>query len=397
MQIFGTYEYKYYNRIVLDSSNYTSYTVKKDGTGASGTWGISISGNASTATKATQDASGNVITSKYMTIDTAQTISGAKTFSAAVIAKNQVNIRTSLTDHNSPTTQALVVEILSATNASSVTDKNSPGIGFHISELAWGSLIFNTDGFKFINASATGYSNVTAKALYCTDTITGADGATQLHASGVSVNVVTSGGWARGLWLSAKSSSSSTGVEVQIGAYGSGDTCSYVYLGGTYSSPWAKVTPAGELSANKVYGAVWNDYAEFRWVTKRENEESMPGPGRCVIENGNDSLSTSYERLQPGAKIISDTYGMCMGETEKAKTPIAVCGRVLAYPFERKVAFNTGDPVCSGPNGTVSRMTREEAMMYPERIIDTVVSKPTYKEWGPNKIPVNGRIWIQVK
>lgn len=34
---------------VLDSSNYTSYTVTKTGSGASGTWGISISGNAATA------------------------------------------------------------------------------------------------------------------------------------------------------------------------------------------------------------------------------------------------------------------------------------------------------------------------------------------------------------
>lgn len=38
-------------KTVLDSSNYTSYTVKKDGTGASGTWGINITGNSSTATK----------------------------------------------------------------------------------------------------------------------------------------------------------------------------------------------------------------------------------------------------------------------------------------------------------------------------------------------------------
>ena len=35
----------------LTTSNYTSYTVKKDGTGASGTWGINISGNSATATK----------------------------------------------------------------------------------------------------------------------------------------------------------------------------------------------------------------------------------------------------------------------------------------------------------------------------------------------------------
>lgn len=37
------------------------------GAGASGTWGININGNASTATKATQDAAGNVITTTYAT------------------------------------------------------------------------------------------------------------------------------------------------------------------------------------------------------------------------------------------------------------------------------------------------------------------------------------------
>lgn len=37
----------------------------KTGEGASGTWGINVTGNAKTATKATQDASGNVITTTY--------------------------------------------------------------------------------------------------------------------------------------------------------------------------------------------------------------------------------------------------------------------------------------------------------------------------------------------
>ena len=71
---------------LLDSTNYTDYTVKKDGTGASGTWGISISG---TAAKATADKNGNDITTKYVTMDTTQTISGRKTFSdlAAVTFK----------------------------------------------------------------------------------------------------------------------------------------------------------------------------------------------------------------------------------------------------------------------------------------------------------------------
>ena len=51
---------------LLHSNNYTSYTVKKDGTGATGTWGIDITGNAATATKATKDGNGNIITNTYL-------------------------------------------------------------------------------------------------------------------------------------------------------------------------------------------------------------------------------------------------------------------------------------------------------------------------------------------
>lgn len=69
-------------RTQIDSGNYTSYCPTKTGSGASGTWGISITGNAATATKATQDGSGNTITTKYVTVDTGQTISGVKTFSS---------------------------------------------------------------------------------------------------------------------------------------------------------------------------------------------------------------------------------------------------------------------------------------------------------------------------
>lgn len=43
-------------RKILDSSNYSSYTVTKAGGGASGTWGISITGNAATASKCTGNA-----------------------------------------------------------------------------------------------------------------------------------------------------------------------------------------------------------------------------------------------------------------------------------------------------------------------------------------------------
>lgn len=58
---------------IVTSTNYTDYTVKKDGTGASGTWNINISG---TATKASQDGDGNTISSTYAKLSGA-TFTGA--------------------------------------------------------------------------------------------------------------------------------------------------------------------------------------------------------------------------------------------------------------------------------------------------------------------------------
>ena len=146
----------------------------------------------------------------------------------------------------------------------------------------------------------------------------------------------------------------------------------------------------GVLVATKVRGAVFNDYAEYR-------ESLIKEPGRCVIETGYGDLELSTKRLQLGGNIISDTFGFSIGETDKAKTPIAVCGRVLAYPYEDRYKFTAGAAVCSGPNGTVSLMTREEIREWPDAIIGYVSEIPEYKEWGTDKIQVNNRIWIKIK
>lgn len=147
----------------------------------------------------------------------------------------------------------------------------------------------------------------------------------------------------------------------------------------------------GTFRADKVYGAVWNDYAEYRQTKKYIQ------PGYCVIETGKGDLIKSSERLQPGANIVSDTFGFAIGETEQTKTPLAVSGRVLAYPYEDRNSYQAGDPVCSGPNGTISKMTREEVREYPDRIIGTVSEIPDYEVWGTGNVKVNNRIWIKVK
>lgn len=159
---------------------------------------------------------------------------------------------------------------------------------------------------------------------------------------------------------------------------------------------------AGTNSANSgiymasngvLYGAAWNDYAEFRIPKDKQVFE----PGTCVIEVGDDTLIASTERMQAGALIVSDTFGFAIGETEECTTPIATSGRVLAIPFEPRESYLPGDPVCSGPNGTVSKMSEQEAMMYPHKMIGTVSAIPSYTHWGTGNVEVNGRIWIQIR
>ena len=180
-----------------------------------------------------------------------------------------------------------------------------------------------------------------------------------------------------------------------IGTNGNADT---IYFGAvTTDGSWNWVTSYkqkwvfnGDITADKVYGAVWNDYAEYR-------STSTVNPGQCVVETGLGDLVQSTKRLQPGANIVSDTFGFAIGETEQTKTPLAVSGRVLAYPYEDRYSYSAGDPVCSGPNGTISKMTRKEVREYPDRIVGTVSEIPEYEEWGTGKVKVDGRIWIKVR
>lgn len=198
-----------------------------------------------------------------------------------------------------------------------------------------------------------------------------------------------SGTWGINITGNATTATNATNI------YSSASTAKAYVLGTTTASSanHATVYNASVYTSGSVlYGAAWNDYAEYR-------ESNMTQPGRCIIENGDDTLSLSTERLQRGAEIVSDTFGFAIGETDTCKTPIAVSGRVLAYGYEDREYFKShiGYPVCSGPNGTVSIMTDEEEQLYPSRIIGYISAVPDYEIWGTGNVKVDGRIWIRIK
>lgn len=164
--------------------------------------------------------------------------------------------------------------------------------------------------------------------------------------------------------------------------YSGDDNASIHTEGGIYAEK--------NIYAERVFNAVFNDYAEYRTTIDAE-------AGRIVVDNDDGSLSLSSKRLQPGAQVISDTFGHAMGATDKCQTPLAVAGRALVYTYKDRNEYHAGMAVCSAPNGTVDIMTREEIREYPDCIIGIVSEIPDYEVWGSDNVKVNGRIWIKVK
>lgn len=160
------------------------------------------------------------------------------------------------------------------------------------------------------------------------------------------------------------------------------DSASISTAGGIYA--------AKNIWAARVFNAVFNDYAECRTTIDLT-------PGHVVIDQDDGSLACSSKRLQPGAQVISDTYGHLMGATDKATTPIAVAGRVLVYTYQPRENYHAGMAVCSAPDGTVDIMSRAEICEYPDCIVGIVSEIPQYETWGSDNVKVDGRIWIKVR
>lgn len=176
--------------------------------------------------------------------------------------------------------------------------------------------------------------------------------------------------------------------------YSSASTSKAYILGTTTASSanHATVYNASVYTSGSVlYGAAWNDYAEYR--TQKESIE----PGYCVASADDGRVYKTTEKFQACDGIVSDTFGFAIGETDECKTPLAVAGRVLAYCSGNRNDYHSGDTVCAGPKGKVCKMTREEIREWPDRIIGIVSEIPEYEIWGTGNVPVNGRIWIKIK
>ena len=316
---------------ILDSGNYTSYTVTKTGSGASGTWGISISGNANSAN----------YTSHLLGVNTSNSPYG---YSEGNIIRAVWNVQ---------------------------------------GDSRW---YFRAGSYQ----CRVDYANTSSTSGSCTG-----NSNTATYQNCVATNEIRY----------ARNGNMASANDLWQGwAFAEGKVA--VINGWRFGNGNGGLAP---IYGSKVYNAVWNDFAEYR-----ESDETEGG--RVLVSNGSGKLVRATERLQPAARVISDTFGCSVGMSDVAKTPIGVAGRVLVHPYQNRNNYKVGDAVCAAPDGTADIMTREEIIQYPDRIIGIVDEIPEYKIWqsaytntkncdgtgevgetNTTDIPVNGRIWIYVR
>lgn len=316
---------------IITNSNYTDYTVTKTGSGASGTWGISVTGSATSCT-------GNSATATALT-----TSAGSSTVPVYFSGGKPVQCSTTL-------------------------GVNITGSSASCTGNAYSASILSTNSTANLSSCLQYFQSSSQTA--------GSDLPTETWWHIIKMNHGTGDSYYKRLLAFSFFSN-----DIRV-AYKSGESSDH-------TTTWVSLWKQGD----SVTGAVWNDYAEYR-----ESEDVQFG--RVLYEKGDDTLAATTERLQPFAGISSDTWGFCQGETERAKTPIAVAGRVLAYTYRNRDEYQPGDCLCAAPNGTVDIMTREEVERYPDRIVGTVSCVPTYEEWGKGDRPavkVDGRIWVKVR
>ena len=155
--------------------------------------------------------------------------------------------------------------------------------------------------------------------------------------------------------ISGLNSSTSQGaideLKVLIDTFDAGDKLNIT--GGTLTGPLVGTTiTADTISANKIYGAVWNDYAE--WFEKENVDDVFDFGDICAWKHNGVVLASPSDVNVVG--VVSNTYGHILGglplsdmeKNSKCFVPIGLTGRVSV---KVQGAVQAGDLIISAGNG----------------------------------------------
>lgn len=153
-----------------------------------------------------------------------------------------------------------------------------------------------------------------------------------------------------------------------------------------------KSTLGGQFKAERVWNAVWNDYADFQKVA----DKLVYG---LAYYDTADGAKICTQRCQMAViGVASDTFGTSVGQgaNEGSEISIAVAGWVLAYVDKE---YPCGTPLTNDEKGWLTEMTLQEKRDYPERLLAIYKKAEVKTHFGTSshQIEVNGRHWVKVK
>ena len=369
-----------------------------------------LSGNATTATRATQDSAGQQIDTFYIkglsvngkditytkgdgktgTITTQDTTYSTATSSTLGLVKSSTTGKTVDRDYNvevnSDGTMKVNVPWTNTTSVSATTTGNGNAV---TSITASGSAISVTKGATFLTShqDISGKENISNKVTSWSTTTTDAHYPSEklVKDSLDSVYSAINNFDYRGrvnTWSAVNTFSNGSDVT-------SGSSTASGAIIASNGGIWA----AGGIRGNRVYNAVWNDLADCIPV---DNDCELT-PGYCYCFDG-EKYYKSSKYLDDGIiGIHSDTYGMHMGYKDNCKQmDVAVAGFVLAYVDKE---YPAGTPLTCTENGYLTKIEKSDKIEYPEKIVATYWKNESSEYWGgeKDKIKVNGRKWVKIK
>lgn len=150
-----------------------------------------------------------------------------------------------------------------------------------------------------------------------------------------------------------------------------------------------RVNYEGYLYSTRIYGATYNDFADFMDLKPGD----LPIYGKVYYRDIDGNLKPTTEYNQKGlVGIASNTYGSSVGKKDnESQVSLAVAGFVLAYVDE---IYESGTPLTSVENGYLTKMDNDDKIAFPERIVATFDREETEEGW--NDVSVNGRHWVKV-